>query len=92
MVTAFIIGLIIALARTTYMAYDLYKKVNQLFLVNQDIINHYEEQHEKLYMLSEDNDALAKILAGKQERINLLIEDKQSLMNTIQILQGGKKK
>ncbi len=87
MVVGLIIGLIIALARTTYFAYKLYKKNRELILVNQDISNNYQLLNDAWMTLCDDNDYLIKKLAGKQETLTLLIEDKQSLMNTVKILQ-----
>lgn len=88
MVIGLIIGLIIVLCRTTYMAYDLYKKNRQLILLNQDIIDSYKYLSDAWYDLASDNDILMEKIEGLKREANLYWEDRLSLMNTVKILQG----
>ena len=88
MVTGLIIGLSIALARTTYMAWKFYNDNLKLISVNQDIRENYQYLADAWYDLCSDNDILKEKVEGLKREANLYWEDRQSLMNTVKILQG----
>ena len=87
MVIAIII-LSIALARTTYLSYRFYQTNDQLILLNQDIIESYLYISEAFKALSDDNDILLSKVEGLKKERDLYWEDRQSLMDTVKILQG----